>query len=47
MNSGAVEELAVPALLVTPAVLLLNKTNILLYGNRVGHQYVVYINKCK
>jgi hypothetical protein len=31
--------LAVPAQHVKPVVLLLNDTNIILHGNRVGHQY--------
>jgi len=35
MNSGAPEGLAVPAPHVTPAVLLLNCTYIIWYGNRV------------
>ena len=39
MNSGAPEGLAVPVPEVTPVVLLLNDTNIIWYGNRVGHQY--------
>ena len=38
MNSGAPEELVIPALLVAPAVLYLNDTNIIWYGNRVGCQ---------
>jgi hypothetical protein len=36
-NSGALERLAVPSLHVTPVVLMLNDTNIIRYGNRVGH----------
>jgi len=33
------QQSAVPVPLVTPVTLLLNDTNIILYGNRVGHQY--------
>jgi len=43
VNSGASERLSVPAPHVTPVVLLLNDTDIILYENRVGHQ----INKYK
>jgi hypothetical protein len=45
MNSNAPEVLAVPDPLAIPVVLLLNDTNIIGYGNRVGHQY--YVNKFK
>jgi hypothetical protein len=36
-TGGAPKGLAVPAPLVTPVVLLLNNTNIVWYGNWVGH----------
>ena len=36
----ASEGKVVPAPLVVPVVLLLNDTNIIWYGNRVGHQYM-------
>ena len=39
VNSCAPEVLAVPAQHVKPVVLLLNDTNIILHGNRAGHQY--------
>jgi hypothetical protein len=39
VKSGTPEKLAFPAPRVTLLVLLLSDTNILLYGNRVGHQY--------
>ena len=38
VNSGTPEELTVPAPHVTPVVLL-NDTNIILHGTRLGHQY--------
>ena len=38
-NSAAPERLPVSAPLVTPVVLLLNDTNIILYGNSDGRQY--------
>jgi len=36
VNTGAPAEYAVPASLVKPVVLLLNKTDIILHGNLVG-----------
>ena len=43
MSSGVPKGLAVPAPYVTPAMLLLNDTNIIWHGNRIRHQYT-YIN---
>jgi len=43
MNSGAPEVLPVPALLVTPVVLLLHDKKIIWHKNTVGHKYA-YIN---
>jgi len=39
VNPGTPEGLTIPAPHVTSVVLLLNDTNIIWYGNRVGHQY--------
>jgi hypothetical protein len=42
VNSGAPEGLVVPAPLVTLCLSLINDTNIIWYGNCVGHQYAQY-----
>jgi hypothetical protein len=48
VTSCAPEGSAVPVPLVTPVALLFNDTNIILYGNRVGHQYTqMNTNKIK
>jgi hypothetical protein len=39
VNSYAWEGQTVPAPLVAPVVSMLNDTNIIWHGNRVGHQY--------
>jgi hypothetical protein len=39
VNAGGLEGLEVPAPHLTPVVLLSYDTNIIWYGNRVGHQY--------
>ena len=39
VNTGTAEGLAVPAIHMTPVVLLWNDTNIIWQGNRIGHQY--------
>jgi len=39
VDSGVPEELAIPARHVTPVMLLLSDTNIIWYGNHMGHEY--------
>ena len=41
MKWGAREWKTIPAPLVAPVMLLLNDTNIIWYGNHVGHKYIV------
>jgi hypothetical protein len=41
------ERIAVPVPLVLPVVLLLNDTNIIGYGHRVGHQYALMNTKAQ
>jgi hypothetical protein len=45
MNAGDSEGLAVHVPHATLVVLLLNATNVVWYGNRIGHQYIFCIFK--
>jgi hypothetical protein len=45
LNTGDMEGLAVLASHATLVVLLLNATNFIWYGNRIGHQYIFCLLK--